>query len=296
MPDLDYAHRPSKAVTRRILVHTLRRLQGLRPLTEYAYVGFGAIQFLDFDMVHRHLGVTDMSSLEGKTTLLDRCNFNKPYGSIKVLGGSAGTLLPGLDWSRPTIVWLDYTTRLTVKVISDCRSVALVMQPGSVLAVTLNSDPSEEGERRSALERAVGSGRVPLVVNEAKLGGWGLAAMQREILTGEINQVMGARGDGTAWQQLLNIHYKDDARMQLVAGIVDGPEIHDSLTACRFFDDPETRSDAETLEVVVPRLTAKERHRIDQARTASPGLLGIDQDELDSYGRLYRWMDAVSRG
>jgi hypothetical protein len=50
---MSYELRPSKAVTRRLLVDVLRRLPTVAALPDYQYVGFGALEFLDFELVHR---------------------------------------------------------------------------------------------------------------------------------------------------------------------------------------------------------------------------------------------------
>lgn len=293
---LDYGDRQSKQVSRRILVETLRRLQAIDKLSSYSYVGFGAYQFLDFDLVHRHLGIDHMTSIESDDKLITRCHFNAPYRGIHVLLGTAGTILPTLDWSRKSIVWLDYTQRLRREEIADCENVALVLEPGSVLAVTLNCHGGEDGKRRANLARAVGEERVPIGITEAKLGEWGLAKTQRELLTSLLHKTLASRGDGTTWQQILNIHYRDDARMQMVVGIVDHPDLHAKIQACRFEDMPEVSFDADAVVIDLPSLTLRERQALAKklpAKTTLKDFAGLASKDLEAYARFYRWLDAA---
>lgn len=295
MADLDYGDRPSKAVSRRIMVETLRRLQAFEPLPSYSYVGFGAIQFLDFDLVHRHLGIKKMTSIEADSSLLPRCHFNVPFKGINILEGTSTTVLPTLDWGSKVIVFLDYTQKLRQEEMSDCENVALLIIPGSVLAVTLNCQPnSEVGQRRVDLEAAVGSQQVPLGVTDARLGGWGLGVVQREILTSVIQGALAARGDGSSWQQLLNIRYKDGASMQTIVGVVDHPDVHKKLEGCRFQEMDEVRDGPDALEIQIPMLTARERLALNAKLPSTVrSFAGISEAKVKAYASMYRWMDSA---
>lgn len=293
---LDYGDRPSKTVCRRIFVETLHRLQALDNLSKYSYVGFGAYQFLDFDLVHRQLGIDKMISIESNPKLIARCHFNAPYKGIEIVEGTSTTVIPTLDWSKKTIAWLDYTQRLRKEELADCENVALRMQPGSVLAITLNCHPGEDGKRREEFADAVGEANVPIGASEARLGEWGLAKAQRELVTGIVHRTLADRGDGATWQQLLNIFYRDGARMQMIVGVVDHPTIHDEIVACKFDDMTEVSSDADPLIIEIPALTVRERQALGQklpARTLK-SFAGLPEADLMAYARFYRWLDAVS--
>lgn len=292
---LDYGDRQSKNVTRRIFVEALRRAQYLDDLSTYSYVGFGAYQFLDFDLVHRHLGIKRMISIEADERLIARCHFNAPYRSIDIVPGTATTIIPTLDWSHRSIVWLDYTQRLRSEEMADCQNVALRLKPGSIFAVTLNCHAGTEGSRRDELARAVGAEHVPIGITEAKLGEWGLAKTQREILTGLLHRTMADRSDGAAWQQLLNIQYRDDARMQMLVGIVDHPDLHEQIIGCRFADMPEVSTDADPLVIDLPSLTVRERQALSKKLPArSPTkFAGLSERDVAAYAKFYRWMDAT---
>jgi len=292
---LDYGDRQSKQVSRRIFVEALKRLQPIDKLSNYAYVGFGAYQFLDFDIVHRQLGIDRMTSIESDEKLIARCHFNAPYRSIDVLSGTATSIIPTLDWSKKSIVWLDYMQRLRADEMADCENVALRLKPGSVLAVTLNCHAGEDGHRRDDLARAIGSENVPIGITDAKLGEWGLAKTQRELLTSLLHRTLGSRGDGVTWQQILNIQYRDDARMQMIVGIVDHPDLHDEMQACRFEDMAEVSFDAEPVVIELPTLTLRERHALGKKLPAKSlkEFAGLSAKDLTSYARFYRWLDSA---
>ncbi|UUZ59546.1 O-methyltransferase [Nocardioides sp. B-3] len=291
---LDYRERPSKAVARRIMMSALQRLQAFAPLPSYSYVGFGSIQFVDFDPVHRQLGIKKMTSIESESKIIARCHYNRPYNGIKILEGTSGTLLPGLDWKDKAIVWLDYTSRLRKSELDDCQTVSLVLQPGSVLALTFNCDPNEdENERVTDLEKAVGSELVPLGTTGARLGEWGLAGVQRQIATQTITKALADRGGDLSWQQILNIQYRDGSRMQTIVGIIDHPDIHDKLKLCRFDQMPEVSIDEKALQATVPVLTPRERQALNSKLPGKvTSFAGIPEEKLRAYSDMYRWMDA----
>ena len=121
-----YLNRPAKYIERLMLVEAFRRLAVFGPLPEYAYIGFGAHEFIDFELVWRTIGVTEMTSIE-KEIPPDRFQFNRPFGGIVVEPGrSAATVLPTLTFRPHSIVWLDYTGRLGACRSSTTWSIRLV--------------------------------------------------------------------------------------------------------------------------------------------------------------------------
>ncbi len=299
MAKMSYDVRPSKAVTRRLFLDLLRRLAPVAPLPDYHYVGFGALEFLDFDLVHRQLGITRMTSIEGDVKCLERYRWNRPFNGIDVLPGRSSTVLPTLDWARLAIVWLDYTSTLTTEVIGDLETLSRVLIPGSVLAVTLNAHPGRLGERRDALEKAITPERVPLGVTDSRLGEWGLAAVQHEVLGATLRASFAARPDAATFSQLLNINYQDRARMQMVAGVVGAPAFDRALEQCRFDDLADVRRQDEPLRVHVPLLTRRERAWLDQHLPNAEGAPlpslpdVLPPDDVAAYAQVYRYLEAA---
>jgi hypothetical protein len=299
MGAMSYENRPSKAVTRSIFVEMLRHLKVIAPLTDYQYVGFGALEFVDFDVVHRRLGIEKMTSIEASSPL-ERYEYNRPFSKINVLSGRAQTVLPGLDWRGLSIVWLDYTSSLTHEVIRDVEHMARVLIPGSVLAVTVNAHPDMDiAKRRTNLEKAIGSANVPVGVSDNKLGQWGLAEVQQGVLHDHIDQVMSLRLDSASWRQILNVQYQDSARMQMIAGIVSAPVADRVIDDCRFHEMPEYRSGKDALNVFVPLLTKRERAWFERRMPLAPGdplpsRPGIKASDVEAFVSVYRWVSAPS--
>ncbi len=299
MAKMSYEFRPSKAVTRRLFVDLLRRLAPVAALPDYRYVGFGALEFLDFEAVHRQLGITTMTSIEGDTAGIERYRWNRPFNGIEVLPGRASTLLSTLDWAGLAIVWLDYTSALTTEVIGDVETLARVLIPGSILAITLNAHPPKLGERRTALESAISPERVPIGVTDNKLGEWGLADVQYTVLNAVIESECGGRSDAGTWRQLLNVNYQDRARMQMLAGVIGAPAVNRGLDQCRFDDLDTVRTGREPLRLQVPLLTARERGWLDQylpvaAGADLPALPGVGGQDVAAYVEVYRYLEHAS--
>ncbi|WP_369803443.1 O-methyltransferase [Geodermatophilus sp. DSM 45219] len=295
---MSYELRPSKAVTRRLFVDVLRRLSAVAAPSDYQYVGFGALEFADFELVHRQLGIAKMTSIEGDAAHVERYIWNRPYGGIEVLAGRASTILPSLDWSQLSIVWLDYTSTQTAEVLADIDTVASRLLPGSVLAVTLNAHPQKLGERVAALESAVGADRVPLEASEARLGQWGLADVQWEILNAELRRTLSERADSAVWRQVLNIHYQDAARMQIVAGVVSNPATERLIDQCRFSDLDFVRAGSDALRLKVPLLTLPERSWLNRQLPVAAGAAldpspGVSEADVAAYLDIYRYLEAL---
>lgn len=297
---ISYEIRPSKAAVRLIFLDVLRHLAPISDTRDYQYVGFGALEFVDFDLFHRHLGVTSMVSIEANTTEIERYEWNRPFNGITIAPGRASTVLPTLNWSQLSIVWLDYTSQLTSEVLGDLDTLARVLIPGSILAVTINAQPVRLGQgRRQALERQITAERIPIGVTDIRLGGWGLAEVQYEVMNATLTNAFSERVDAASWRQLLNIYYKDNALMQLIAGVVGAPAIDRTLDQCRFTDVPEVRSGADPVYVRVPMLTNRERAWVEQKLPMGAGdpsieLPGVKSEDLLLYAEIYRRLDATA--
>jgi len=295
---MSYEIRPSKAITRLVFVDVLRRLATMANMQDYQYVGFGAVEFIDFELIHRQLRITDMISIEDDPDGIERYEWNRPFNNITVLAGRSSTVLPTIDWSRLSVVWLDYTSALTKGVIADCENLAQVLIPGSVLAVTINAHPARRiAGRRDALGKAIGRERVPIGVTDNRLGGWGLAQAQHSVLTACLQGVFAVKPDAASWRQLLNITYQDRAQMQMIAGIVGAPAVDRTLDQLRFEDLPEVRTGRNALHIRVPLLTSRERAWAEQhlplpAAGSALSLPGVDDRDLKAYSRVYRRMGA----
>jgi hypothetical protein len=293
VPKFSYVMRPSKHVERTMIVELCGRLHCIAPFKKYGYFGFGALEYVDFDLMHRALGITKMVSIECDETWPKRYEFNRPFKGIELLIGRASQHLPTLDWNGPRIVWLDYECQLTREVLRDVESVTRVAHQGSLLVVTVQAG-APFGRRRQTLVENVGEERVPLDVEEADLEGpWAFAARQREILTNAATATVAARLDGAKCIQLLNFHYADNARMQTVGWLFSSDVLDQTVQQCRFDQLDFVRNGADPMVLKVPVLTRGEIAFLNKKLPLSTrGKLKeawIDEDAQADYARIYRY-------
>jgi hypothetical protein len=145
-------------------------------------VGFGGLEYIDFVLFRRSLGVERMISIEQDTARRSRYEFNLPFSGIELLSGVASVRLPDIDWRELSIVWLDYEAPVTAEIVSDLAFLAQELIPGSVLIITSNAaTPKPADQRRRTLVQNVGEELVPPRVTDDTLARWGWAAAQRDI-------------------------------------------------------------------------------------------------------------------
>jgi hypothetical protein len=295
MPKIDYRLRPSKAIQRHMIVEICRRLTVFAPLPDYQYVGFGSLEFIDFDLVHRSLGITDMTSIEADLVWMERYLFNRPFQTVKIIPGRASEHLTELDWGKLSIVWLDYEQKLNNEVISDVTLLCGRLQPGSALFVTVNAQPEMViAERRPDLVKRIGERRIPPLVTNESLAKWGLADTQHQVLHDVISDTLRDRFIRADWMQVLDIRYADDARMQTLGGIVLAPGNKKAFDDARFGDLDFVRfAGGAPLQIRVPVLTAKERRALNEQLPLSSGatltVSWLSDDDANDYLRVYRY-------
>ena len=295
MAKIDYRLRPSKAIQRHMIVDICRRLSSFAPLTEYQYVGFGGLDFVDFALIHRSLGIFHMTSIEANTVQIDRYRYNRPFQSIEIIPGRATEHLGEVDWRKLSIVWLDYEQKLNHEVIGDIKLLCGRLQPGSALFVTVNAQPETKlEERRRELVRRIGESRIPPNVTDESLAKWGLANVQELILGDVIAGALRDRAVSSSWCQVLDVRYADDTRMQTLGGIVVAPGNKNAFDAARFQDLEFVRSAGEEpIFVRVPILTAKERRALDEQLPLAPGASlfapWLDATDAADYLQVYRY-------
>ena len=129
---INYALRPAKNIERKMIVETLSRLRAFYTLESYRYVGLGSPYFSDFSLVHRSLGLQDMTCIEQEAGDVGRFKFNRPFDCIELEFGKSAMILPTLKWQdRPTMIWLDYDDPLDTSMLSDIDVVCSSLTPGS---------------------------------------------------------------------------------------------------------------------------------------------------------------------
>jgi hypothetical protein len=293
-----YAHRPSKHVQRRMVVDACRRLEAIAPLPSYRFVGFGAYEYVDFDLMRRDLGIVGMDSIELDSKHTARYLFNRPFDRIDVHFDRASNVLPTLlDERMLRIVWLDYVDRLNGEVLSDLGTCLRKVAPGSLVLITVRAKPRGAfAERRENLAADVGEQRVPASATNAHLGPH-FADVQRDIVSSSVTEQLRYRNDGATFTQVFDIRYTDSTPMQTWGGLVSVPGDPDAQIALDELKMLRQTSFAGNLAVhaTVPPLTTREVLHLNSQLPAVSSLDAEDipVDELNAYESLYRWYPPV---
>lgn len=293
-----YLTRPAKWVERLIFLEALSRLSVIVDFAGHRYVGFGALEFIDFRLIHNAFAISDMTSIERNTNEKDRYLANRPLACIDIEFGHSADVLPMLELQdKPGIVWLDYTQPLSLERLSEVTDTAMRLLPSSVLAVTFNCDPGPAEGRVERIQDRLGED-LPLAfanpLTKPSLARWGLAQLQSAILR---HQVSDACQPATRVRTFLDVSYDDDARMQTLAWIVEDPNSSYELeeldwSRFSFVNDALLGDGPSTLDL--PLVTPLERAKLDQelpnGTPANAGnQFGLDQGVVDDYCEVYRW-------
>jgi hypothetical protein len=283
-----------------MVVDALRRLRAFAPLSSYEYVGFGGMEFVDFDLIHRELGIRRMTSIELDSRNKDRYEFNAPFADVKIMFDRASAVLPTLlDEAKLRVVWLDYECQLNQEVLQDLGTALRKLLPGSVFLISVNAmGPSTAATRREVFTADVTPERVPEGTTNGTLAKWGWSAASHAVLIAEAASEVARRTDGSSFKQLFYFRYADGARMLTWGGIVVGPGNLQSYELANFSELSQVCLEGEPpREVAPPLLTMREAlHLNAQLPTASVQALranGISPTDLESYADLYRWYPPV---
>lgn len=316
--DVNYALRPAKNIERKMIAEVLRRLERVETLSEYQYVGFGSIFFADYRLFHRTFGMEDMISIEGNEDDEARIKYNRPYDCIEVKMGMSYDVLPHLDWTRKSIVWLDYDHELARYVLGDVDLVSSRLQSGSILIVTVDGEAKRLKEPKTVdekdrldwpkkpqkqIERIVGKNRVSPQLRPHDLRGKRLMETYRGFLAGQIEDTFKSKNLGAdhadRWkcQQLFNFQYADEAQMMTVGWVLYQARDADIIDRCRLEDSPYYRDSNTPLVIRTPNLTLREMRGLDRylpTGSHTDGFKKIPVPDKDKkiYRDIYRFFPA----
>jgi len=300
----DYTLRPAKNIERKMISEALARLSGIAPLAEYRYVGFGAVAFADFTLIHQRLGISDMISIEKEREAQNRVRFNRPYSCIKIKWGTASKILRTLSWAKRAIVWLDYDKPLIRSVLANISTVVASICSGSAIIFTVDVQdrvrrgPDMAQARMKKIRKRVGEDRIPLGTSGTRLGGWGLARVCRDIIDNQIAEALADRNapldedEALKYTQLFNFHYADKARMLTVGGYITKRKDREQVEPPTFEDLDFIRFGKDPYLIEVPVLTRREAAYLNERlprsapEVASPKWLPAR--DRKNYGKVYR--------
>lgn len=297
-PKVDYSLRPGKATVRHMVVEALARLGALQTITNYRYVGMGSIFFRDFLLVHRRLGIYEMTTIEGDSNARDRIKFNLPLSSIKpIMQSTSNALLQIPLEEQPYIAWLDYESRINSGVLADVEEFVGRSAATSVLIVTVNADRllgdkldrwlSELGEDRPAP-------RHPQTRREFTL-------LTYRVLCKAIEEALLMRNSAlhndlrVDFHQIFHLIHADNAQMLTLGGALVAKKDHSKWVECGIDSLDFTRPDDAPLKVKIPLLTRREVHHLLACLPGSSETLrnaalnaGIPSEDAREFAKVHR--------
>ena len=301
---INYSVRPCKQVERKMICSLLLAFQRLAQLEAYQYVGFGARYFRDFALVHRHLGIQDMISIESDITNPERYKYNLPYSCIKLEFGHSNQILPLLDFSKPTIIWLDYDGPVDSSVLADVATFVSQAAVGSFFFITLNAHPRPRSGNLRDLIRKVGRDKVRRDLTDGDLMEWGLAQVSKDLVDAVVSNKLSLRNVGksaeerTTYEQLCSFIYQDSARMVSFGGVLCNTEWSGFIEAGSLDGLGFVRHEGQApFEIRVPNLSYKEILTISglcPVGSEAGEVNFIPAEELHDFDRIHRWFPILS--
>ena len=264
---INYSLRPAKAVERKMISFTLKKLSKFDSLSNYQYVGFGSTFFNDFILFHKDLGINKMISIEVSSNEM-RFNFNKPFNCIKMQFGDSHTVLPGLDWSTKNILWLDYDKTLRRSYLSDVSTFISSAVSGSFFMITVNCEPESYGDsnqdRKNMLIEKIGEDNLHFGNRLVDFSTNNLSKTLYKIIIEYIMSELTNRNGGLSeenklnFKQLFHFKYSDGAKMLTIGGMIVDANHQEIFNSVDFKEHSFVKEDEESFNINIPSLTLKE--------------------------------------
>ena len=296
-----YDLRPAKQSERGLIVDILKLTSycGI-PISDYKYVGMGANRFYDFLMLHKHLGIDSMVSLEHDPVMFERANFNVPYRFIDVRNQTTQDFLLKVKAARKEILWLDYDGGIGPDMVADIASVASRAKSGHFCFVTVAGHPPRVIENSSSAERLAHFQEtmpdVAVTLSEADLERSVFPLAVRKMLAAAFTNAF-ATHPTDEFVFLLEVEYTDTMPMVTVGGALltksKAKKVRKKLSAALPFLTTGSLYDIRSFH-----LTEKERNLFDRAVTSDGTCeerstltsLGFKEAEMTAYSELVRYL------
>lgn len=300
---VNYAIRPNKAVERKIIFSNLTTLSSRLPLADFQYVGLGSMWFVDFNIAHRALGITRMTSLERAGFPYSRALFNQPYNCINVIEGDTSRVLPDLPLGeRPAIAWMDYDGTISASVLTDISVLTERCATNSILLVTVNAhkgslpDKDENGATlgdESRLRRVVGD-LLPSPVDPKTFQQRNYPKLICSILQNQFERALVGSGRPEVFIKLFEVIYSDGPPMATVGGILADRALAEGISQ---LVQSTSWNGIASEPINVPPLTLKEKLTIDRLLPSMAALdtaaldgvgIKLEPEQVEAYRRYYR--------
>lgn len=306
---IDYRIRPAKHAERHMLLDIFRRLR-FAPIEQYRYVGFGSVAFVDFKMVHRSLGIKHLTSIEDVKTDADRNRFkyNKPFRNIILRFGHSSSILPTIDFSHKSIVWLDYDGALSRSIANDIASIARRSPSGTFIAATFTTlfpkdsvnASAELGRLKDDFPEYLGDDAKPITFQNGRLH----AQFGRRVLGDLLDKAISDADAGEtdphkrrAAFQVCFFRYKDGAWMATVGWVIVSEADLDVFQSCHLDNLPFAATGAEPFKIQVPLVTPLEVREMERRlpNLAAASMLDwIPEAERSAFASMHRYLPNFS--
>jgi len=275
---LAYQLRPNKAVDRNLFIDLLNKLNRIVNISDYTYYGFGGPFLEDFKLMHAHLRIGRMVSIESDKDVHLRQQFNSPLNCISFLNKTSDDFIESDDFNGPSIVWLDYTEPAQIGAqLKEVDYLVTKLATRDILKVTLNSNPSALGGEATHEQDLQ---EVRLGILESRLNDYFPSGTEARMMTRahygktifkavELAMQRGMKGKQKSYFQILSAFlYQDGGHPMLtVTGIIledEEAKIDEFFDATRVRNWPSGLFEwSEPKLINVPELSVKERIHID---------------------------------
>lgn len=305
---IDYRLRPAKHAERAMLLDLYKHLR-FSSIQDYQYVGFGSVAFIDFRQVHRTFGLTDLISIEGtdEEEEQDRFTRNKPYDSIDLRFGHSSAILPQLDFSRHSLVWLDYDNTARRSMATDMGVVASRAKSGTFLAVTYTNDfPTGKESSKIALQH-LKDGFPEFVAHDAKatdFQGKKYSEFVRRTFSALLQTALSDADAGgvdrlarrTAFQ-VCYFKYNDGAQMATIGWLIVSERDLGLFEQSKLDSLPFYRDGDQAFMIKIPKVTPFEIREMERKLPnpdTCPDLSWIPLEERRNFAKLYRYLPSFS--
>lgn len=303
---IPYDLRPSKQIERKIVFECLQAAKATGvPVSELPYVGMGGVRYIDFLLANKLLGIQRFKSVEHDQSIVERCEYNKPFQSLSVFDGTSADFIDQVGFPQSSVVWFDYERGVSADLKDDMIKMAGAISPRSFIFVTATAElpaalKAIKGlpKRLEALLADIAPLGAELTSDDLNVNGFeGTAA---RILLAALTFGFSGRLDGE-FKPFLRLNYKDSTWMTTVGGYfgpaAEGETVLSAVEGACGFLRPKQRSFV--YQVQQFNITDAERRLFDRASLSDKGRrsermrlkrLGFRVEEIDQYRELMRFI------
>lgn len=259
---INYYLRPNKQVERKIILEILQTfISILEPSTNYQYVGMGSFYFFDFILMHKFLKIDDLVSIESRKDV-NRFKFNLPYDFITFHNMLSTRYLAEIhDWTKKSIIWLDYTQGLSGNhaLSPDINLIGRNSGKNAFFILTLNATAPQDQDARSSFLTKFNRDISPLYNKPKYASKSNYNLLLQDIVINKIEE--SCMGNTNKFTKTFSYLYQDGAPMYTLGGVfTDDSSLNERLKDMHPFLSADRHN---VTRIKIPNLTYKEKSYLD---------------------------------